>query len=323
MTSSVEHPSVENLLDHLERIGVVNVTKIEIQQDTTVDVTKLLKAIRTETVLVTLIHAHGDTGAVNDLTKIFKKVKEMNPSTLCHSDCTQSFGKRIVNFNTIPEMDCFSVSAHKLYGPKGIGMLVAKNGVKLSPDFLGGHQENGLRAGTENVAAIVGMTKAFQLFFANREKYLKEILEKRQMIEKKLNACRILSPAKEINRLETTTMLALSNEENFCNTKLVELLGERFGFCISIGSACSTNSPHAPPVVRALKLPPGQRSSTVRISVGIHNSEKDCEDLVEAMKSLIESGECVKAEFKQFSLQSLVQKMLQNKRKLSRYKTFF
>lgn len=302
VTTAAEHPSVSAPLEDLEQRGLARVTWVPLDEHGLVRPEDVAKAVNSNTALVVVIHAHGETGGINDLRKIADLVHAKNPSTVVHADCTQSAGK--IEFWPWRglHIDSFSASAHKLHGLKGTGVLVVnKRGDRAaavaSPLIKGGPQEHGYRAGTENVAGIAAMAEAFCHYARHRAENTRKLRELRDAIERGLReeGClkRRLGPTLQAQRMPHTLLVAVNDDANFCNTRLVEKLAER-GFQVSVGSACSTLSPKAPPIVRAMGLSDGLRSSIIRISPGINNTLESARKLVKAIACIVHGGRCTK-----------------------------
>jgi cysteine desulfurase len=163
ITSTVEHPAVLEVCKELKRDGY-DVTFLDVDGDGNLDVGEFIRALRPDTLLVTIMHANNETGVVFPIEQLSRLAKETDPTIIFHSDATQSVGKVAIDLRRdFQHVDLLSFSGHKFHAPKGVGALYIKRGTRCRPFVIGGHQEEGRRAGTENVPYIVGMAKALQL----------------------------------------------------------------------------------------------------------------------------------------------------------------
>jgi cysteine desulfurase len=300
ITSTGEHPSVLRVLEALEDEGQVELTKVRLTPQGLVDPTAVAAEVRPNTVLVTVIHAQGEMGSINDVQGIAKAVRTRNRHTVIHSDCTQSAGKLDMDPWAMG-LDTFSASGHKLYGPKGIGALVVRGCAQsdvFDPMLKGGPQENEHRAGTENTSGAAGMAEAFAFYAQDRPKHTARLRAMRDRIERGLiregMLKRRFGPTNEASRMPHTLMVALSDQPEFCNSKTVQMVSDEARFCIAAGSACSTLSKKASPIHEDLGSTPADRSSAVRISCSIYNTPKSCDRLVAGIAKVVRSGRCVK-----------------------------
>ena len=251
ITTPIEHKSV---LEPMKRLGCAEFASVN--KDGTVSLESLESLIDKDTTLVSVMHVNNETGAVQPISEIKKIIKEKAPRALFHVDAVQSFCKIPIPENTA---DLISVSAHKIHGPKGVGALYVRRGIRLNPHILGGGQEKGVRSGTENVPGIVGFGKACEKVndFSHVEKLGAILRERLENI--KINGCGmpyILNVAYPGIRSEI----------------IVHAL-EAKGVMVSSGSACSSSK--ASYVLEAMGLPKGYPDSSIRISLSAENTEDE------------------------------------------------
>ena len=173
ISTRIEHASVYNPLFFLEENGY-EITYLPVDEHGVVDLEALEKAIRPDTILVSVMYVNNEIGAVQPVEEIGKIVKKKNPDTLFHVDAIQAYGKYHIYPRRL-KIDLLSVSGHKIHGPKGIGFLYIKDKTKVHPLILGGGQQKGMRSGTENVPGIAGLGKAVQLIYQDHEEKMKKI----------------------------------------------------------------------------------------------------------------------------------------------------
>jgi cysteine desulfurase len=281
VTSKIEHASVLNVFKFLETKSF-NVTYLDVDKYGMVGVEQLKKSINKGTLLVSIMHANNEVGTIQPLEEIAAVCKKHN---VCfHSDAVQSFGKLDFDVKAIG-VDMASISAHKIYGPKGAGALYIKEGLNLEPLLHGGHQENELRAGTENVAAIAAFGEACCLRIKERTaeeakiKKLRDILE--DGIVKTIESVKINGHIQ--NRLYNTSNICIEGVE--AQNVIINLDLE--GFCVSSGSACQAKTLEPSHVLLAMGLTPKQCSGALRFSLGKLNKESEVRGLLKALTGIV------------------------------------
>ncbi len=281
ITTSVEHPSVLNLCKYLETQGY-RITYLSVSEDGMIDVNEVEKAITTSTAIVSVMWANNETGVIYPVEEIAEICKRKG--VLFHTDAVQAVGKIPINMSS-NKIDMLSVSGHKLHAPKGIGFLYVRQGSPFVPFLIGGHQERGRRAGTENVPYIVGLGKACEIAKANIERENTYVRGLRDMLEEsilsKIPYIRI--NAKNVSRLPNTSSISFGYVEG---ESIILLLSEK-GICASTGSACSSGSLEPSHVLMAMKLPMIYAHGTVRFSLSIYNTEDDIKYLLEVLPDVI------------------------------------
>jgi cysteine desulfurase len=270
VSTPIEHPSVIGTLEYLKTQGIV-IEYCPVDHQGRVLLPELEKHIDDETFMVCCMAANNETGVIQDIPAIAKIARRHD--VLVMADCVQALGKIPVDARGW-DIDYASFSAHKLYGPKGIGALYVKQGRPFSPFFHGGHQENGFRAGTESLHNIAGFGSACKdvnklLADAERIRALKNQLIRR--LKEIKPDCVINSPQIEAECLPNTLSITFPGVEN---TVLMGMLSYR-GIAVSAGSACTTGEDKPSHVLKAIGLSDEAARSTIRISLGSDNSERD------------------------------------------------
>lgn len=281
ITSEVEHPAVLAASAALEKAGFT-VTALRVDREGRLDPVELRRAIRPDTVLVSLMHANNETGVLFDLPALAGVAHAAGVPV--HTDAVQSFGKVPVR---VPDLgvDLLSLSGHKIGGPAGSGALYVRSGVRLAPRLLGGSQERERRAGTENLAAAVGLVAAAELAVAEREAEAARLCALRDTLEARVQE-RI--PGVAVNgggppRLPQTSNLAFPGVE--AEELLVAL--DLAGFACSAGAACSSGALEPSHVLRAMGLPPERVRGSIRVSLGRATTAEEVDALAEALPALV------------------------------------
>lgn len=284
ITTKIEHPCVLNLYKDLENKGY-RADYIGVDSNGDLDVQELLSKVEKDTALVSVMYANNETGAIFPVKEIAQKVKEINPETKVFVDAVQAAGKIPINVKET-EIDFLGISAHKFHGPKGIGALYVKSGTMMAPLIIGGHQERGKRAGTENVPYIVGMAEAAKLAMAHLSDELTEVKRLRDMLEEgilsKIKNARLNSTAK--NRVPNTTNIGFLYIEG----ELILLHLNDAGICASSGSACTSGSLEPSHVLRAMGVPFTALHGSIRFSLSRYTTESDIIQVIQELPHIIE-----------------------------------
>lgn len=283
ITSNIEHPSVINTLKCLEK-HKVKVTYIPVDKYGIIDPDDVKKAITKETVLITVMHANNEIGTIQPIEEIAKIAKENNIGF--HSDMVQSVGKVKIDLKNLP-LDYASFSGHKIYAPKGIGILFKRRGTKtICPLINGGHQENSLRAGTENSIGIIALGEAFKQLELEMDEEIKRIKYLRDKLEKGImdNIDGVRLNGHPEKRLPGTLNLSFSKIEG----ESILLRLDMHGIAVSTGSACSTGSLDPSPVIMALNVPAEVAHGSIRFSLGRENNEDEIDYTIEKVKETVE-----------------------------------
>ena len=277
ITSKIEHHAVLNSCKTLEKEGFV-VTYLDVDENGLID----LNAITDKTILITIMFANNEIGTIEPIEEIGKIAKENN--IIFHTDSVQAIGNVRINVDKM-NIDLLSMSAHKFYGPKGIGALYLKNGIKCTKLQDGGHQEKNLRAGTENVPGIVGLGKAIEIATNNLESYNSKLLELRnyyiEQAKKKIPDIKINGHIDK--RLPGNANISFKYVEG---QDILLKLDER-GICCSSGSACSTGNPNPSHVLMAIGLKDEIARGAIRITFGEENTKQDVDYLVNSLIEIV------------------------------------
>ncbi len=283
ITTKVEHPCVLNLYKDLEKKGY-KADYIGVDSNGDLDVNELLSKVDKDTAIVSVMYANNETGAIFPVEEIAQKVKEINPDTKIFVDAVQAAGKIPINVKDT-KIDFMGISAHKFHGPKGIGALYIKSGTMVSPLIVGGHQEKGKRAGTENVPYIVGMARAAELATENMEDELTRVKKLRDTLEEgiltKIKNARLNSTAK--NRVPNTTNIGFLYIEG----ELILLHLNDEGICASSGSACTSGSLEPSHVLRAMGVPFTSLHGSIRFSLSRYTTENEIIQVIQTLPHII------------------------------------
>ncbi|MBM7614910.1 cysteine desulfurase family protein [Alkaliphilus hydrothermalis] len=285
ITSKIEHPSVLNTFNDLEAKGY-GVTYLEVNHEGFISVDELRNAMKEDTILVAIMHVNNEVGSIQPIDEIGKIIKGKNPKTLFHVDAIQSFGK--IKFNVANTLvDTLAISGHKLHGPKGIGGLYVRKGLKIRPMVTGGGHEMGLRAGTENVPGILGLGAAVKHQMAQQEEIISKMITlKKYLVE------RIQEEVKEVvihNGMEADFAPHIINV-SFIGVKSEVLLHslEGDGIYVSSGSACSSKKKGFSHVLTAMKLKNTLIDSSLRLSISDTNTKEEIDYGVNQIKKQVE-----------------------------------
>lgn len=279
ITTKIEHHAILNTCKTLEKEGF-NVTYLDVDENGIINLEELRNSITNRTILITVMFANNEIGTIEPIKQIGEIAKMHN--VIFHTDAVQAIGNVKIDVNDL-NIDSLSMSAHKFYGPKGVGALYVKNNVDFTRIQDGGHQEKDKRAGTENVAGIVGIGKAIEIANKNLDRYNEKLQYLREylitQIEKQITDIKINGHReKRLPGNVNVSFNGIDGEELLLN------LDER-GICASAGSACSTGNPNPSHVLTAIGLPNNLSRGTLRITLGEQNTKEDVDYLI---KNLVE-----------------------------------
>ncbi|SHG88136.1 cysteine desulfurase [Thermosyntropha lipolytica DSM 11003] len=282
ITSAIEHHAVLDTCLRLEKEGF-EVTVLPVDQYGTVSPESLQKAIKPETVLVSIMYANNEVGTVQDI-KTLAHIARQNGS-LFHTDAVQAVGKIKVDVKELG-IDMLSLSAHKFYGPKGIGCLYIKKGVKVESLLTGGGQENKMRAGTENTPGIIGLGRAAEFILENREEMEKRIRELEELLRQgiKDRIPDVIFTGHPENRVPGCVSVCFKYIEG----ESMLLLLDQQGIMASSGSACSSKSLKASHVLLAMGITPEIAHGSLRLSLGKDTKREDIEYVLEVLPGVVE-----------------------------------
>lgn len=284
ITTKVEHPCVLNLYKYLETQGY-KVDYIGVNAYGNLDTEELESKVNEDTALVSVMFANNETGIIFPIKEIVKLVKAKNPDTKVFVDAVQAAGKIDIDVQDL-DVDLLGISGHKFHAPKGVGALYIKTGTVLSPLIVGGHQEKGKRAGTENVPYIVALGKAAQLAKETLEYESTEVKRLRDKLEngilKTVFNARLNSGM--TNRVPNTTNIGFEYIEG----ELILLHLSDFGICASSGSACTSGSLEPSHVLKAMGIPYTSLHGSIRFSLSRFTTEKEIDAVLSVMPRLID-----------------------------------
>lgn len=281
ITTRVEHPAVLSVCRDLENHGYT-VVELSVDRQGRLDPAELQKQIDADTALITIMYANNETGTIFPIDRIADLAADSGVPF--HTDAVQAVGKIPLNLSG-SNIDLLSLSGHKLHGPKGIGVLYVRKGTRLAPFMLGGHQEAGRRAGTENVPGIVGLGKACELAAQsfeeenNRVRYLRDKLER--AILKKCPDCRLNGDPE--NRLPNTSNISFEYIEG----EAILLMLDKYGICASSGSACTSGSLEPSHVLRAMGVPFTAAHGSIRFSLSRYNTEEEVDYTIDKLPPIV------------------------------------
>ncbi len=281
ITSTIEHAAVLKACEYLEQFGY-EITYLPVDNNGFVNIDDLKDNIREDTILVSIMMANNEIGTIQDIKKIGALCRERN--IVFHTDSVQAFGKIHIDVEEL-NIDLMTISAHKIYGPKGIGALYIKKGIKIHNLIHGGAQERDRRGGTENVPAIVGFGRAVEIL-ENNMKNNKLISEKRDFI------------INELLKIENTKLNGPTSNKRLCNninvtfdkisSELLLIALDNEGISASAGSACSAGAVEASHVLKAIGVDKDDINSSVRFSIGEDITYEQIDCFVDKIKEIVE-----------------------------------
>lgn len=282
ITSPIEHPAIKNTLKDLQDEGY-EVTTLHVNKDGVIDVEELKKAIKDDTILITVMHANNETGAFQPIEEIGKIAKENR--IIFHVDAVQTMGKVDIKPKEMG-IDLLSFSGHKFYGPKGIAALFWRNGVRFGKVLTGGGQEGKRRPGTSNVPGMVGMAKALEMSYRDMEAEFKREEELRDYFEAEVlkRIPEVVINAKNTKRLPGTSSITFKYLEG--ESILLSLSYK--GIAVSSGSACSSDDLQASHVLLAMGIAPEFAHGTIRFGLGKYNTKEEIDYTLDSLVEVIE-----------------------------------
>lgn len=282
ITTKIEHPAVLNTCKFLENNGF-EVTYLDVKENGIIDTQELKNAIKDNTILISIMYANNEIGTIQPIQEIGQIAKEKG--IIFHTDAVQAIGEIRIDVQKL-NIDCMSISGHKIYAPKGIGMAYIKPGIKFEPLIHGGSQEFHFRAGTENVIGIIALGKAIELLDKNIENNNEKLIDLKSYI---------------LNKIQNNLTDYIINGDidkrtlNNINLSFKDIDGESLllaldldGICVSSGSACHSDSMEPSHVLRAIGVPNDYISGTLRISFGKNTTKKEIDYLIEKIKEKID-----------------------------------
>lgn len=282
ITTKIEHPAVLNTCKFLENNGF-EITYLDVKENGIIDTQELKNSIKDNTILISIMYANNEIGTIQPIQEIGQIAKEKG--IIFHTDAVQAIGEIRIDVQKL-NIDCMSISGHKIYAPKGIGMAYIKPGIKFEPLIHGGSQEFHFRAGTENVIGIIALGKAIELLDKNIENNNEKLIDLKSYI---------------LNKIQNNLTDYIINGDidkrtlNNINLSFKDIDGESLllaldldGICVSSGSACHSDSMEPSHVLRAIGVPNDYISGTLRISFGKNTTKKEIDYLIEKIKEKID-----------------------------------
>ncbi len=281
ITTKIEHDSILNACKYLDGLGF-EVTYVNVNSLGEVDIDELEKSITDKTILISVMMANNEVGTKQDIEKIGKIAKEKN--IIFHTDAVQVFGHEQIDVQKL-NIDSLSASAHKICGPKGVGLLYVKNGIKIDNIIFGGNQEFGKRGGTLNTAGVVGFAKATELFYKNIEKNRQKLVFLRDYFIKNLKnalGSEIIINGNQKNCMPQIVSVSFLNQD--ANILLIRL--DQAGIAVSRGSACTAGSNLPSYVLEAMGLKENA-NKTIRFSLSTSTTTKELDYVIKQLKNII------------------------------------
>lgn len=277
--SAIEHPCVAKPTQELARAGW-KVRKLAVTRDGEIDLADVSAALKEPTAIVSLMRANNETGVIQDVATVAEQARAAK--AWVHTDAVQALGKIEVDFQAL-NVHAMSLSAHKIYGPKGIGALVVDKRIELRPIIAGGGHEQGMRSGTENVPGIVGFGAAAELAGSRRAQLAERQSRLRQRLESGLHEIGAVIFGERAPRIANTTYFAFPHIDG--ETLVVEL--DKLAYAVAAGAACSSTSTEPSATLLAMGVEPELARGAVRLSLGAANTLDEVEGFLQAVKGLV------------------------------------
>ena len=283
ITTKIEHPAVLNVYKYLEKQGY-DVTYLDVDSKGNLDLNQLAESITDETALVSIMYANNETGVILPVEKAAKIVKAKNPKIKFHSDAVQAAGKIPLDVKNT-DIDLLTIAGHKIHAPKGIGALYIKTGTLLPAFVIGGHQERGKRAGTENVPYIVGLGKACELAQKSLDYEMTEVKRLRDKLENGIldSIYNAKVNGSTSNRVPNTTNIGFQYIEG----ELILLHLSDLGICASSGSACTSGSLEPSHVLKSMGVPFEALHGSIRFSLSRFTTDDEIEYTLRVLPDVI------------------------------------
>ena len=283
ITSRIEHPAILQTMKYLETLGF-EIVYLPVDKDGIVDIDYLRKSLTHDTILVSIMHTNNEIGAVEPIEEIGEIIKKYDKDIVFHVDAVQGYGKNKI----IPKkmnIDLMSVSAHKIHGPKGIGFLYIREGVRILPFIHGGGQQGNMRSGTENVPAIVGMAEAVRRIYDNFDVEISKLTELKMFLIKGLEKIEDVTINGRHNH-ETAPHIISASVRGVRAEVLLHALEEK-GVYVSSKSACASNKNTVSDTLSAINLNRDLLDSTIRISLSVFNTKEELEYTLNVLNEAI------------------------------------
>ena len=298
ITTKIEHHAVLNCCEYLRKRGF-EITYLDVDEQGYVNPDRVKQSLRDDTILVSVMLANNEIGTIEPIKEIGQMLQQ-HPAVF-HTDAVQAYGHMEIPVDDW-HIDLMSASAHKFHGPKGIGFLYIRDGIRI-PSFLhGGHQERGMRAGTENVPAIVGMGKAAELAYLNLKETQIRIAKLRDYmiyrVENEISYCHRNGP--RMNRLANNVNFSFQ----FIDGETLVILLDMEGICASAGSACTAGQAVASHVIQSLHVPEELARGTVRFTLGNDTTKEDIDFTIMTLKKIFDKNRSLNPRYQAFIQQN-------------------
>ncbi len=277
--SAIEHPCVARPAEALARKGW-QLRKLAVTGDGVVDMNDVDDALQTKTGMVSVMLANNESGVIQPVAEIAERARAAK--AWMHTDAVQALGKIAVDFEAL-QVHAMTVSAHKIYGPKGAGALIVDKRIELAPLLSGGGHEHGLRSGTENVPAIVGFGAACDLAAGRLDEIAAQLEKLRARVEQGLSAMGAVIFGNHAQRVPNTSYFAFRGIDG--ETLIIEL--DKMGFGVAAGAACSSTNPEPSATLLAMGVAPEIARGAVRFSLGVSNTAQDVDAFLAALKQVV------------------------------------
>lgn len=283
ITTKIEHPAVLNVFKYFEKQGY-EVTYLSVDSKGNLDLNELSNSVTEDTAIVSLMYANNETGVILPVEKAAKIVKQKNPKTKVHVDAVQAAGKIPLDVKNT-DIDLLTIAGHKIHAPKGIGALYVKTGTLLPAFVIGGHQERGKRAGTENVPYIVGLGKACEIAKNSLEYEMNEVKRLRDKLENGIikSVYNAKVNGSTTNRVPNTTNIGFQYIEG----ELILLHLSDLGICASSGSACTSGSLEPSHVLKSMGVPFEALHGSIRFSLSRFTTEEEIDYVLKVLPDVI------------------------------------
>ena len=283
ITTAVEHHSVLTTCERLAKEGF-ELTILPVDKYGTVSVQDVVNAVTDKTILVSIMHANNEIGSIMPIAEIGKALKKLSNKIIFHTDAVQSIGKLPVNVDDL-NVDILTISAHKIYGPMGVGAMYLRQGTWWQPIMYGGGQERRRRPGTENAPGIIGFGKAIELAMERQKEYVERLTRLRDKLVKMVfdRIPDVILNGHPTNRLPGHVSLCIKHIES----EALMLYLNMQGIAVSSGSACTSVSPEPSHVLAAIGVSREDANSAIRITLGKDNTDEEVERFVEALADIV------------------------------------
>lgn len=283
ITTALEHASVAAPLSFLEEHGF-EITCLGVDGDGLISLTELEQAVRSDTILVSMMMVNNEIGAVEPIAEAAAVIKAKNPGTLFHVDAIQAYGKYRI-FPKKMGIDLLSVSGHKIHAPKGTGFLYIRDKVKVAPLIYGGGQQHGMRSGTENVPGAAALGEAAAEIYENFEEKTAHMYDLKEQFIQGVTQIEGVTVNGRTGRASAPSIVSVSIAGVRSEVMLHSL--EEEGIYVSAGSACSSNKPSVSRTLKSIRLPKDLLESTIRVSFCVDTTEEEVDYAVEKFKEII------------------------------------